>query len=114
MTSCKSPPPIVGYDIITNPPYSKATEFVNRALEVVDTGRKVAMFLKVQFVEGKTRYADLFTRNPPKTVYVSVGRLVCAKNGDFERYKGSNAITYAWFVWEKGFKGYPTIKWFNY
>ena len=98
-------------DIITNPPYKYALEFVQRALETVRDGRKVAMFLKLQFLEGKAR-KSFFQRYPPKVVYVSASRLVCALNGDFEK-SISKAIAYAWFVWEKGFRGDPVIKWIN-
>lgn len=42
-------------DIITNPPYKYAKEFVERALEIVTDGHKVAMFLKVQFFGGKSK-----------------------------------------------------------
>ena len=101
-----------GFDIITNPPYSKAMEFVEHALEIVEDGRKVAMFLKIQFLEGKARRA-LFDKFPPKTIYVSSSRLHCAMNGDFEKYAKSNAICYAWFVWEKGYTGETVIKWIN-
>lgn len=97
-------------DIITNPPYRHALEFVQRALESVQFGRKVAMLLRLQFLEGKSR-KQFFMHNPPKTVYVSSSRLNCAKDGEFE--KSSNAVAYAWFVWEKGFKGNPVIKWIN-
>lgn len=95
-------------DIITNPPYSTGLEFVQRALESVRPGGKVAMFLKVQFLEGQKRGA-FFKDTPPRTVYISRSRLSCAKNGDFERFPDS-AIAY---VWEKGFTGDPVIKWFN-
>lgn len=98
-------------DIITNPPYSTGLEFVQRALESVRPGGKVAMFLKVQFLEGQKRGA-FFKDTPPRTVYISRSRLSCAKNGDFERFPDS-AIAYAWYVWEKGFTGDPVIKWFN-
>lgn len=98
-------------DIITNPPYKYALNFVQRALESVRTGGKVAMFLKLQFLEGKER-RKFFDENPPKTVYVSSSRLNCAKNGKFEEYT-SSAVAYAWFVWEKGFHGDPVIKWIN-
>lgn len=98
-------------DIITNPPYSAGLEFVQRALESVRPGGKVAMFLKVQFLEGQKRGA-FFKDTPPRTVYISRSRLSCAKNGDFERFPDS-AIAYAWYVWEKGFTGDPVIKWFN-
>lgn len=97
-------------DIITNPPYSAGLEFVERALETVRPSGKVAMFLKVQFLEGKRR-GELFAKTPPRTIYISRSRLACAKNGDFEHTE--KAIAYAWYVWEKGFTGDPVIKWFN-
>ena len=98
-------------DIITNPPYKYATEFIYKAMETVQDGHKVAMFLRLQFLEGKAR-RKLFEKYPPKVVYVSSSRLKCAKGGDFEHMTGS-ASAYAWFVWEKGFKGDPIIKWIN-
>lgn len=99
-------------DIITNPPYKYGIEFVDKRLELIKDGNRVAMFLKLQFLEGKKRRA-FFEKNPPKIIYVSTSRLVCALGGDFESYKHSNAVTYAWFIWEKGYKGDPIIKWFN-
>lgn len=101
-------------DIITNPPYKFAKEFVEKALEVVQEGSKVAMFLKLTFLESKKR-RDLFEKYPPRVIYVSSSRLQCAKNGDFEKYKNGigTAIAYAWFIWEKGFKGEPIVRWFN-
>lgn len=107
-----SAPPTPGFDIVTNPPYSKAQEFVEHALDIIENGRKVAMFLKIQFLEGKAR-RKLFDTQPPKTIYVSTSRLKCAMNGDFERYAKSNAICYAWFVWLKGYTGDTVIKWMN-
>ena len=100
--------------IISNPPYKYAKEFVEHALELVPDGHKVAMFLKLQFLEGKAR-RELFEKYPPKTVYVASGRLLCAKNGDFEgmRAGGGSAVAYAWYVWEKGYSGDTVIKWFN-
>jgi hypothetical protein len=98
-------------DIITNPPYKYALEFCQTALETVKTGRKVAMFLKLTFLEGKKRQA-FFLKNPPKTVYVFSARVKCAKNGDFESL-GSSAVAYAWYVWEKGKNSDPVIKWIN-
>lgn len=100
-----------GGDIITNPPYAFAQEFVEKALEIIPEGRKVAMFLKLTFLEGKKR-ASMFQNYPPRKIYVSRSRLKCAKNGDFENSPGS-ATCYAWFVWEKGYTGHPEIRWFN-
>ena len=99
-------------DIVTNPPYKYAKEFVKKALDISKNGVKIAMFLKLTFLESKSRL-ELFKEYPPKIVYVSSARLSCAKNGDFDTFgKGvGTAVAYAWFVWEKGFKGDPIIKW---
>lgn len=101
-------------DIITNPPYKFAQEFIQKSLDIIPEGRKVAMFLKVQFLEGKGR-KHMFIANPPKTVYVSSSRLLCAKNAEFDKMiaNGGSAVAYAWYVWEKGFKGTTELKWFN-
>lgn len=98
-------------DIITNPPYKFALPFIKKALKIIPNGNKVAMFLKLQFLEGKERKA-FYKENPPKYIYVSSSRLTCAINGDFEK-TGSSAVCYAWFIWEKGFKGEPVVRWFN-
>ena len=101
-------------DIITNPPYKYAKEFVEHALDISMDSTKVAMFLKVQFLEGKAR-KELFEKHPPKKIYISSSRLLCAKNGDFEgmRKGGGSAVAYAWFIWEKGYKGDTIVRWFN-
>lgn len=88
--------------IITNPPYKFASEFIEKSLSIVHDGCKVAMFLKVQFLEGKAR-KKLFEKYHPKVVYVSSSRILCAKNGDFKGMiaGGGSAVAYAWYVWEK-------------
>lgn len=101
-------------DIVTNPPYKYAMEFVQHAIEVITEGHRVCMLLKLQFLEGKRR-RELFDRFPPKFVYVASGRINCCKNGDFSKeQRGNNsALAYAWFIWEKPFNGEPTLRWFN-
>ena len=100
-----------GYDIVTNAPYKYATEFVEHAMDLVKEGHKVAMLLKIQFLET-TKRRKLFKKYPPKTVWVFSKRINCAPNGNFEGC-GSSATCYCWFVWEKGFQGKPTIDWIN-
>lgn len=50
-------------DIITNPPYSRGLEFVQKAIDSIRPGGKVAMFLKVQFLEDKNE--GHFSGTPP-------------------------------------------------
>ncbi|MBK1762245.1 MAG: hypothetical protein JJO71_10575 [Escherichia coli] len=98
-------------NIVTNPPYRYAQEFVEKALSIIPEGKKVAMFLKLTFLEGQAR-RYLFRTTPPIRVWVSSSRLKCAMNGDFSSMD-SSAQAYAWFIWEKGYKGETVIKWFN-
>lgn len=51
-------------NIVTNPPYKYAQQFVEKALSIIPEGKKVAMFLKLTFLEGKARRA-LFRSTPP-------------------------------------------------
>ena len=100
-------------DIITNPPYKYAQEFVEHALSLIQEGNRVAMFLTLTFLETEGR-AKLFGTAPPQVIYVSRHRLQCAMGGEFEKYKkNGTAVAYAWFIWEKGFKGEPVVRWFN-
>jgi hypothetical protein len=99
-------------DIITNPPYSMCNEFIERSIGLIPEGNKVAMFMGLNFVEGKKRKMFL-QKYPIKTIYVSSSRLNCAKNGDFVKYKANSARCYAWFIWGKGYKGSTEIRWFN-
>lgn len=96
-------------DILTNPPYKYALEFVEHALELVKPGNKVIMFLKLTFLEGQER-RRLFDTMQLQKVYVFSKRKQCAKNGVFS---GSSAVAYAWFVWVKGSKQLPQVEWID-
>ena len=98
-------------DIITNPPFRYAKEFVLKSLSIIPEGRKVAMFLRMQFLESSNR-KSLFVDYPPTKVYVASSRINCAINGQFQN-KGNSAMAFCWFVWVKGYKGEPVLKWFN-
>lgn len=101
-------------DIITNPPYSMAQDFIEHSLNIIPKWNKVAMFLKVQFMEGKAR-KKMFEENPPHTIWISSSRINCAKNGNFDglRESGGSAVAYGWYIWVKGWKGTTQLKWFN-
>lgn len=79
-------------DILTNPPYKYAKEFVEKALEVTRIGAYTVMFLKIQFLEGQGR-RKLFKKHPPKYVYVNSVRQTCYLNGDMSK-KLSSAACY--------------------
>jgi len=98
--------------VITNPPYKYAREFIDRSLKIANKG--VAMFLKIQFLEGQAR-KDWFTDNPPKYVYVFSKRQDPWRDGEelnpITGKKWGSTMCFAWFVWEKGFKGETIVRW---
>lgn len=99
--------------ILTNPPYSLATEFIIHSLRLLPEDGLCIMFLKTTFLEGQSRYKKIFSKTPPIYIYQFVSRILCAKNGDFEKMRkgGGSAVSYAWFVFQKGYYGNTTVKW---
>lgn len=99
--------------IITNPPYKYALEFILHALDLLPDGGKCIMFLKTTFLEGEKRHRQLFSNYPPQRILQFSKRVLCAKNAEFQKMRdgGGSAVAYAWFIWEKGYKGPTTITW---
>lgn len=100
------------YDIITNPPYYEALpKLIKRCIEIAKD--KVAIIMPLRYLSGKTRFSNLYKNLPPSRVYVYQERIGVAKNADFDRYNdaGTNLEIYAWFIWQKGFKGKTELKW---
>jgi hypothetical protein len=93
-------------NIVTNPPYGKlALQFAAHANALAR--HKVAMLLKLQFLEGVERRA-FFAHTPPATVYVFSNRQSLMKNG--ESFAGG-MMALAWFVWDKAYTGPTVVRW---
>ena len=76
----------------------------------------IAVSLSAQTTDKRVNVVtkDLFKKYPPKCVYVSSSRILCAKNGNFENKElNSSAVAYAWYEFENGYNGETTIKWIN-
>lgn len=99
-------------DIVTNPPYKLANQFVLKALDLLPSGGKLCLFLKIQFLEGQQRLRNIYSLGELKNVFVYSKRITSAKNGDFEKYHASS-FCHAWFVWEKGYHSKPTLDWID-
>ena len=102
------------YDnIITNPPFSLAKEFLEKSMELLNKNGKIAMFLKIQFLEGMKR-TEMFEKYPPRYIYVFTKRMATWNNGeqfDSNGKRWATTMCHAWFIWEKDFKGEPTVRW---
>lgn len=116
----------IDQDIIGNPPYSLTTEFIEHMLNELQSGHKMALFLKLQVLEGQARYQKIFSQGKLKRVYVYVNRVACYKND--ERYqknedgslkldkdgnpkKIGSAACYMWAIWEADYHGFPEVRW---
>jgi hypothetical protein len=84
--------------IITNPPFGELTEqFILLALQRAKRG--VAMFVRLQLVEGIARYESIYGPTPPTIVAFFVERVPLCK-GLWDP-QGDTATAYIWLVWIK-------------
>lgn len=97
-------------DILTNPPFKIARQFVDHALDRIEIGNHVIMLLRIQFLEGKSRNRWLQSTGL-KFVYVHSSRISIWLNND-RSIKGS-VLCFAWFIWQKGFQGDVILKWID-
>ena len=93
-------------NIITNPPFKNSVDFAKNSLWLAD--KKIALFLKLAFLEGVGR-RDFFKTHPPIRIWVFSRRVNLMKNG--EASKHSSLMCFAWFIWEKNYEGKPQIGW---
>lgn len=94
-------------NIVTNPPYRDALQFVEKALTCVD--RKAAFLLKLTFLESRRR-KSFFECSPPSRVWVFSDRLTMWPDGD-EKPSNGGTIAYAWFVWDKQSQDVGRLGW---
>ncbi len=92
-------------NIVTNPPWALKTEFIRHAKECAR--HKVALLLPLSSLSGVAR-RPLFedAAFPLRTVYVFDGRVNFDPSG-----QGSSTITAGWFVWERGCRAEPVLRW---
>lgn len=93
-------------NIVTNPPFRWAVEFTNRAL-FLTTG-KVALFLRLAFLEGVER-GRWFGATPLARVWVMSRRVPIQRGRIADDGDSSGMMAFAWFVWDHRYLGRPEI-----
>ena len=96
-------------NIITNPPFNSAEGFVNVGLEAA--ANKLALLLRLAFLEGGNRQRTIFSKAPPARVWVFSERITFYPEG--AEQKGSGTTAYAWFVWDKDAQSSTELRWFE-
>lgn len=103
-------------NVVTNPPYSLAGDFVAHATD--RTSGLVCMFLRLAFLEGVERYYKIFSDNPPNRVWIFPNRVTLFPANyvpEPGKSKSGGTTAYAWFVWDNRETvpyGGPYLKWF--
>jgi hypothetical protein len=95
-------------NIVTNPPFKIAQQFVEHALACA-TG-KVAMLCRLGWLEGIERNR-LFKTTPLARVWVFSNRIPMARSGTDFGKGGGGMIAFAWYVWDHTHDGPPTLGW---
>ena len=93
--------------VITNPPFRKAEQFLERALIVARKG--VAILARTVFLESVGRYNRIYQTSPP-SVFAQFSERVPMVKGRVDP-KASTATGYAWFVWQKDSGKDPILTW---
>jgi hypothetical protein len=84
--------------IVTNPPYKLAEAFLLHALSL--GARKVAMLLRLAWLEGESRRRRVFSKHPPARIWVFSARPTLWHGTDPNARSSGGATAYAWFVWD--------------
>ncbi len=98
-------------NIVTNPPFKMAEQFVRHALDL--GASKVAMMLRLAWLEGSQRKI-LFDTTPLARVHVASRRLSMQRGGTDNGNGGGSMIAFAWFVWDTSHTGAPNLHWFDW
>ena len=84
--------------IVTNPPFKIAEQFVERALTLKPD--KIALFLRLSFIEGKSRHQRIFRTHAPTRIWAFPSRVTLYPSGEKGRRDNSGFMAFAWFVWD--------------
>lgn len=93
-------------NIVTNPPFKLWQQFARHSLAL--GADKVALLGRLLLLEGWER-SQFFQETKLARVWV-VGRGKMLPPGAEDKGH-SGMICFAWFVWERGYRGHPTVRW---
>ena len=84
--------------VIANPPFIHAERFLDRALDVAETG--VAFLLRLAWIEGQDRHRDIFGGKRRPVLLCPFAERVPMVEGCWDP-EAKSATAYAWFIWTK-------------
>ena len=102
------------YDyIITNPPFSLAYEFVQKAKQIAT--EKFAFLLPLSYLHGKKRYDNIYMDKQYglKKVYVFTRYPMLGESLREDGKYNTGMMVYAWYIFENHYSGLPVIDWID-
>lgn len=97
-------------NIITNPPFSLAHEFIQKAKSIYTD--KIAFLLPLSYLHGQKRFEDkIFSELKCIHVFTRYPMLGEPLREDGKYHTGM--IAYAWYIWVKGWTQDPVIRWID-
>lgn len=95
--------------IITNPPYSLANEFIQKAKQIAPN---VLMLLPLNYLQGEKRFKDnIFKELKDVFIFTRMPMLSDRVREDGKYQTGMQA--YAWYHWQKDYSFAPEIHWIS-
>ena len=99
--------------IITNPPFSLAFEFIQKAKQLAKG--KFALLLPLSYLHGKKRFDEIYSDREYglEKVYVFTRYPMLGETLREDGKYNTGMMVYAWYVWTNGYSGQPTIDWLD-
>lgn len=102
-------PRLLAPNIVTNPPFKLWREFAQHAVAL--GAQKIVLLGRLLNLEGIAN-STMMRGTGLTRVLISAGRVNMAPPGAMKKGHGT-VIAYAWFVWERGHVGPPSVHWFS-
>ena len=102
------------YDyVITNPPFSLAFEFIQKAKQLAKS--KFALLLPLSYLHGKKRFDEIYSDRDYglEKVYVFTRYPMLGEPLREDGKYNTGMMVYAWYVWTNGYSGQPIIDWLD-
>lgn len=98
--------------IITNPPFSLAYEFIQKAKQVSDV---FYFLLPLNYLHGKKRYDNIYLDKDFRleTIYVFTRYPLLGEQLREDGKHNTGMMVYAWYKFNKNYKEEPIIRWLD-
>lgn len=102
-------------NIVMNPPFSLAEEFIKKSINIIPNGGKIAAILPLVWLAGFSTKRDWLPESPLRKVFpisprpsMPPGKVVLAGEKP-----GNGTKDFCWLVWQKGYTGRPEVEFLN-